>query len=157
MKKGLDRVLHKIFIVFGVIFILIGLGGVAYVWHYDHRQVSTLEEYATTDFQVSRDGKGHLEGAVFNLWDYRYDKSKLLPQATLYVDDEVFELPAATKQTAMQFNYENKLFVNIPKESLKNLQSAKEVRFKFAYEDGHEIDLPLSQNELMNWQKKLRW
>lgn len=149
--------LHKIFITFGVIFILIGLGGVAYVWHYDHRQVATLEEYAEIDFQVSRDGKGHLEGGVFNLWDYRYDNSKLVPQLTLYVDDASFELPAATKQTPLELRNENKLFVNIPKESLKNLQSAKEVRIKFSYDNGQEIELPLSQNGLMNWQKKLRW
>lgn len=149
--------LHKIFITFGVIFILLGIGGVAYVWNHDHRQVATLEEYAKTEFQVSRDGKGNLEGGVFSLWDYRYDDAKLLPQATLYVDGEEFELPAAVKQTSMQFNHENKLFVNFPEESLKNLQTAREVRVKFAYDNGQEIDLPLSQIELMNWQKKMRW
>ena len=149
--------LQKIFISFGIIFILVGIGGVAYVWNYDHRQVSTLDEYATIDFQISRDGKGNLEGAVFNLWTHRYDKSKLVPQVTLYVDEESFEFPAATKQTSTRFEHENKLFVNFPKESLKNLQSAREVRIKFSYEDGQEINLPLSQNELINWQKKLRW
>ena len=149
--------LHKIFIAFGIVFILLGIGGVVYVWSHDHRQVATLEEYAQTDFQVSRDGKGNLEGGVFSLWDYRYDNAKLLPQAVLCVDDEEFELPAATKQTSMQFNHENKLFVNFPRDSLKNLQTAKEVRVKFFYDNGQEIDLPLSAVELMNWQKKLRW
>ncbi len=149
--------LQKIFIAFGIIFIFIGIIGVSYVWNYDHRQVATLDEYATIDFQVSRDVKGNLEGAVFSLWVIRYDKSKLVPQVTLYVDEESFELPAATKQTSTRFEHENKLFVNFPKDSLKNLQSAREVRIKFSYEDGQEINLPLSQNELINWQKKLRW
>ena len=149
--------LQKIFIGFGIVFILVGIAGVAYVWNYDHRQVATLEEYATIDFQVSRDGKGALEGGVLSLWTYRYDKSKILPQVTFYVDDAELELPAAVKQTTMQFKHENKLFVNFPKESLKDLQSAKEVRFKFSYEDGQEINLPLSQMELINWKKKLRW
>ena len=136
---------------------LIGVGGVAYVWSYDHRQVQTLNEYATIDFQVSRDGKGNLEGGVLSLWVHRYDSSKILPQVTLYVDEESFEFPAATKQTSTRFEHENKLFVSFPKESLKNLQSAREVRIKFSYEDGQEINLPISQNELINWQKKLRW
>ena len=149
--------LHKIFIAFGIVFILLGIGGVVYVWSHDHRQVATLEEYATIDFQVSRDGKGNLEGGVFSLWDYRYNDAKILPQATLYVDDEEFELPAAVKQTSMQFNHENKLFVSFPKESLKNLQTAREVRIKFLYDNGQEIDLPLGATELANWQKKLRW
>lgn len=149
--------LHKIFIAFGIVFIGIGAFGMFYVWNYDHRQVSTLEEYATTDFQISRDGKGNLEGGVLNLWDYRFDSAKLLPQATLYVDDEEFDLPAATRQTQLQFKHENKLFVSLPKESLKGVPAAKEVRFKFFYDNGQEIDLPLSQAELQNWQKKLRW
>ena len=106
--------LQKIFIAFGIVFILLGIGGVAYVWSHDHRSAATLEEYAQTDFQISRDGKGNLEGGVFSLWDYRYDSAKLLPQAVLRVDAEEFELPAATKQTSMQFNHENKLFVNFP-------------------------------------------
>lgn len=138
-------------------FIVAGILGVFYVWRYDHREVATLEEYATTEFQVSRDGKGHLEGAVFSLWDYRYDDSKLVPQMTLYIDEESFDFSAATKQTEVDLQHENKLFVNIPRECLKNLQAAKEVRIKFSYENGHEIFLPLSQNGLMNWQKKLRW
>lgn len=149
--------LQKIFIGFGIVFISIGVFGMSYVWNHDHRQVATLEEYAATDFQVSRDSKGNLEGGVLNLWDYRYDSSKLLPQAVLYVDEEEFELPAATRQTALQFNHENKLFVSFPKESLKGIPAAKEVRLKIFYDNGQEIDLPLSQSELMNWQKKMRW
>ena len=149
--------LHKIFIAFGIVFIGIGAFGMVFVWNYDHRQVATLEEYATTEFQISRDAKGNLEGGVLNLWDYRYDSAKLMPQAVLYVDDEEFELPAAVKQTSMQFNHENKLFVSFPKESLKNLQTAREVRIKFLYDNGQEIDLPLGITELSNWQKKLRW
>ena len=149
--------LQKIFMAFGVIFIIIGLAGVSYVWNYDHRQAATLEEYAATDFQVSRDGRGNLEGAVMSFWDYRYDDAKLLPQATLYIDDESFELPANTKQTSMRFKNENKLFVNFPKATLKDLQAAKEVRLKISYDNGQELDLPLSQSMLSDWQKKMRW
>ena len=149
--------LQKIFITFGVIFIIIGVAGVSYVWNYDHRQASTLEEYAATDFQVSRDGRGNLEGAVLSLWASRYDDAKLLPQATLYIDGESFDLPANTKQTSMEFKNENKLFVNFPKATMKDLQAATEVRLKFSYDNGQEIDLPLSQGALLEWQKKMRW
>jgi hypothetical protein len=34
---------------------------------------------------------------------------------------------------------------------------AKEFRLKFYYDNGQSIDLPLGKNELISWQRKLRW
>lgn len=149
--------MQKIFLGIGIVLILLGIFGTSYTWHYDHRSAETLEEYANIDFQVSRDVNGELEGAVMSLWDYRYDKAKLLPKAMLFTDGAPWEMPAATKQTPGKMFHENKLFVNFPKSSLKDLLLAKEIRIRFYYDNGQAIDLPLSPQGLVAWQRKLRW
>ena len=149
--------MQKFFFGMGIILICLGVFGVSYTWHYDHRQVETLEEYATVDFRVSRIESGDLEGAVLTLWDYRYDDAKLITRAILFTDGAPWEMPAATKQTQQKFKNENKLFVSLPKSSLKDILMAKEIRFKFFYDNGQSIDLPLSQQGLIAWQRKLRW
>ena len=136
---------------------LLGIFGVSYTWHHDHRTATFLDEYSKLDFQVSRDGEGDLEGAVLSLYDYRYDRTQLLKRAILFTDGAPWEMPASTKQTQMRWQIENKLFVTFPKSSLKDILLAKEVRFKFYYENGQSIDLPLSEKELLVWQRKLRW
>lgn len=149
--------MQKIFLGIGIVLMLLGIFGMSYTWHHDHRNAATLDEYSKLDFQVSRDEEGNLEGANLNLYDYRYDKTQLLKRAILFTDGAPWEMPAATKQTQQRWQNENKLFVSFPKSSLKDILLAKEVRFKFYYENGQSIDLPLSEKELVAWQRKLRW
>ncbi len=149
--------MQKIFLGIGVLLFTIGIFGVSYTWNHDHRKATTLEEYARLDFQASRDIDGRLEGAVLSIWDYRYDKSQFLKRAVLFTDGAPWEMPATTKQTRMQWKNENKLFVSLPKNALRDLLLAKEVRFKFFYDNGQSIDLPLGQKEMTAWQRKLRW
>ena len=149
--------MQKILLGIGIVLIVFGIFGTSYTWHYDHRTAEFLDEYAKLDFQVSRDEEGDLEGAVLSLYDYRYDKTKMLKRAILFTDGAPWEMPAATKQTPSRFKNENKLFVSFPKSSLKDILLAKEIRFKFYYENGQSIDLPLSDKELVAWQRKLRW
>ncbi len=149
--------MRRFFLGLGILLMLIGIFGVSYTWHHDHRKVATLESYATLDFKVARDEFGDLEGANLSLWDYRYDKSQLLPKAVLYVDGVPQEFSAATKQTPAQWQNENKLFVSLPKPSLIQILAAKEVRIQFFYDNNQSIDLPLGPKELVLWQRKLRW
>lgn len=149
--------MQKIFLGIGILLIVIGIFGISYTWNHDHRQTKTLEEYATLDFQASRDVDGNLEGAVLSLWDYRYDKAQFLKRVILFTDGAPWEMPAATKQTKSGWKMENKLFVSFQKIMLRDLLLAKEVRFKFFYDNGQSIDLPLGQKELVAWQRKLRW
>lgn len=149
--------MQKIFLAIGILLILSGIFGVSYTWHHDHRNATTLEEYCKLDFQVSRDEEGNLEGANLFLYDYRFDKTKLLKRAILFTDGAPWEMPASTKQTQVRWQNENKLFVSFPKSSLKDILLAKEIRFKFYYENGQAIDLPLSEKEMVAWQRKLRW
>ena len=149
--------MQKIFLGIGILLMAIGIFGISYTWNHDHRQTKTLEEYAKLDFQASRDIDGKLEGAVLSMWDYRYDKAQFLKRAILFTDGAPWEMPAATKQTRIRWTMENKLFVSLPKMALRDLLLAKEVRFKFFYDNGQSIDLPLGQKELVAWQRKLRW
>lgn len=149
--------MQKIFLGIGIILILTGILGISYTWNYDHRQTKTLEEYARLDFQVSRDVNGNLEGAVLSLWDYRYDKAQFLKRVIIFTDGAPWEMPAATKQTKLQWKMENKLFVSLPKMTMRDLLLAKEVRLKFFYDNGQSVDLPLGQKELVAWQRKMRW
>ena len=149
--------MQKFFLGMGILLIVIGIFGISYTWNHNHRQAATLEEYATLDFQASRDVNGNLEGAVLSLWDYRYDKAQFLKRVILFTDGAPWEMPAATKQTKIRWKMENKLFISLPKMTLRDLLLAKEVRLKFFYDNGQTIDLPLGQKELVAWQRKLRW
>ena len=149
--------MQKFFLGIGILFIAVGIFGISYTWNHDHRQAKTLEEYVTLDFQASRDIDGKLEGAVLSIWDYRYDKAQFLKRAILFTDGAPWEMPAATKQTVRRWQNENKLFVSFPKIALKDIILAKEIRFKFFYDNGQSIDLPLGQKEMVAWQRKLRW
>ncbi len=149
--------MRKIFFVIGIFFMLAGIFGISYTWNHDHRKTEFLEEYADLEFVSARDEDGNLEGANLSLWDYRFDKSKLLNKVIIFIDGVPWELEAATRQTAYEMKNENKLFVSFPKLSLKDLLMAKEFRLKFYYDNGQSIDLPLGKNELISWQRKLRW
>ncbi len=149
--------MQKIFLSIGILLILLGIFGTSYTWHYDHRTAETLDDYAKLDFQVSRTEDGDLEGASLSLYDYRYDKTQLLKRAILYTDGAPWEVPAFTKQTPQTWQNENKLFVALPASSLRDILLAKEVRLRYYYENGQTIDLPLSNRELLAWQRKLRW
>ena len=149
--------MRKIFFGIGIFFMLAGILGFYYTWNHDHRKTEFLEQYATLEFVSARDEKGNLEGANLSLWDYRFDKSQLLKKAIIFIDGVPWELNAATRQTAYSVKNENKLFVSLPKLSLKDMLTAKEFRLKFYYDNGQSIDLPIGKNELLSWQRKLRW
>ena len=153
---------QKFFIVVGVLLMLIGVFGLSYTWHMDHRSAETLSEYAANEFNISRDGEGYVEGAVLTLWDYRFDDAQLLKKAILITDGNAWEIEAATRRTpppesGSRFRAENKLFVEFPKASLKSILNAEAIRFKFFYDNGQAIDLPLSSKDLALWKRKIRW
>ena len=154
--------MQKVFSTMGIILMLLGIFGLSYTWHVDHRSAETLSEYAANEFEVSRDGEGYVEGAVLSLWDYRFDDANLLPKAVLFTDENVWEMEAATRQTpppqsGSRFRSENKLFVQFPQESLRAMLNAEAIRFKFFYDNGQEIELPLSSKDLALWKRKIRW
>ena len=118
---------------------------------------------SSCDFQSSHTESGALEGATLTLWDSRYDTAKLLPQAVLYTDGDAWEMVAAVKQSpapgetnAGKFQTENKLFVELPRASLKAIRNAETVRFRFYYEGGQTIDLPLNAPDLEYWKAQLQ-
>lgn len=149
--------MRKIFFVIGFFFMLAGVFGVSYTWSHDHRKTEFLEEYATLEFAASRDGGGYLEGANLSLWDYRFDKAQFLKKVIIFIDGVPWEVDAATRQTPSTFRNENKLFIQFPKSSLRDMLTAKEFRLKFYYDNGQSIDLPLGSKEMLAWQRKLRW
>ncbi len=148
---------------FAVLLMFIGTFGLSYTWHIDHRSAESLSAYAQIDFKSSHTETGALEGAVLSLWDYRYDSAKLLPKAVLYTDGNAWEMIAAVKQTppssarpGHRFKNENKLFVELPRSSLPAIRKAEEVRFRFYYDNGQSIDLPLNAPDLEYWKKQLQ-
>ena len=151
------------FAALGIFLILIGTFGISYTWNYDHRTTRFLDEYALLDFQTSLNGEGKLEGAVLSIWDFRFDDSKLLPRAILFTDNDPWEMPANVKnQRAKSEKFprmlqnENKLFVNLPRSSLPAILMSKQIRFRFYYDNGQTIDLPLSEDTLKEWKRKMR-
>ena len=119
-----------------------------------------------------------MEGAVFTLWDYRFGREKLLPRAILYTDGAPWEMQAAVKQTPPpvnlfglftqsadsslredggehQFQNENKLFVELPRSSLAAIRKAESVRFRYYYDNGDTIDLPLSKEDTEYWRRQV--
>ena len=154
--------MQRVLILFGLILMMVGVFGISYTWHYDHRNADSLSDYARLEFNVSRDGDGYVEGAVLSMWDYRYDRAELLPKAILFTDGAPWDIRATTKHTPPpmsgdRFKSENKLFVEFPKSSLKSILSADSIRFRFYYDNGQSIDLPLNAKDLANWKRKLRW
>ena len=148
--------------VLGVMLMLLGVFGLSYTWHIDHRSAETLSEYAATEFNVSRDGEGYVEGAVFILWDYRFDDAELVKKAVLITDGNEWEMTASTKHTpppmsGSKFRSENKLFVELPTSCLKAVLNAETIRVQFFYDNGQTIDLPLSSKDLALWKRKIRW
>lgn len=146
----------------GLAFIIIGILGLSYIYQLDHRSAESLSAYCQIDFQSSHNEKGELEGAVLTLWDWRYDNSKLKPEAVLYTDGSAWEMKAAVKQTPApqknsqhKFQNENKLFVELPRSSLPAIKKADSVRFRFYYDNGQTIDLPLNEPDLAYWKRQV--
>ncbi len=119
-----------------------------------------------------------MEGAVFTLWDYRFGREKLLPRAILYTDGAPWEMQAAVKQTSppvdlfglfgadsrgasraddgeYRFQNENKLFVELPRSSLAAIRKAESIRFRYYYDNGDTIDLPLSKEDTEYWRRQV--
>ena len=154
--------MRRVLILFGLFLMLVGVFGLSYTWHYDHRNADSLSDYARLEFNVSRDGDGYVEGAVLSLLDYRYDRSELLPKALLFTDGVPWDLKTSTKHTPPpmsgdSFKSENKLFVEFPRSSLKSILNAESLRLRFYYDNGQSIDLPLNAKDLALWKRKLRW
>ena len=146
----------------GLAFIIIGIFGLSYIYQLDNRSAESLSAYCQIDFQSSHNEKGELEGAVLTLWDWRYDNSKLKPEAVLYTDGSAWEMKAAVKQTPApqknsqhKFQNENKLFVELPRSSLPAIKKADSVRFRFYYDNGQTIDLPLNEPDLAYWKRQV--
>lgn len=146
----------------GLAFIIIGIFGLSYTYQLDHHSAESLSAYCQIDFQSSHNEKGELEGAVLTLWDWRYDNSKLKPEAVLYTDGSAWEMKAAVKQTPApqknsqhKFQNENKLFVELPRSSLPAIKKADSVRFRFYYDNGQTIDLPLNEPDLAYWKRQV--
>jgi hypothetical protein len=159
--------------ILGTISIMAGIFGLSYTYHIDHRTAESLSAYCRIDFQSSFTEDGKLEGAVLSIWDFRYDGARLLPKAVLYTDGDAWEMSAAVKQLSPKerdeaqdpdtsaindehpYQYENKLFVEMPRSSLPAIKKAETVRFRFYYDNGHTIDLPLNEPDLAYWKAQL--
>ena len=158
----MPTLLKRLIIAFGLVCMLIGIFGISYTWHMDHRSADSLSAYARIDFQSSYTEAGKLEGAVLTIWDYRFDSAKLEPQAVLYTDGDAWEMKATVKQSPPpgddpdnQYKKENKLFAELPRSSLPAIKKAETVRFRFYYDNGQTIDLPLNAPDLAYWQHEL--
>lgn len=147
---------------FGILCMLVGIFGISYTWTVDHRTANSLSSYCRIDFQSSHTEEGKLEGAILTIWDYRYDSAKLRPEAVLYTDGDAWEMKASVKQTGAGepgnpgLKNENKLFVEMPRSSLPAIRKADEVRFRFYYDNGQTIDLPLNAPDLEYWKTQLQ-
>jgi hypothetical protein len=159
--------------ILGTISIMAGIFGLSYTYHIDHRTAESLSAYCRIDFQSSFTEDGKLEGAVLSIWDFRYDGARLLPKAVLYTDGDAWEMSAAVKQLSPKerdeaqdpdtsaindehpYQYENKLFVEMPRSSLPAIKKAETVRFRFYYDNGQTIDLPLNEPDLAYWKTQL--
>lgn len=149
----------------GVCLIAFGIFGLSYTWHIDHRNAETLSEYCDISLETSFYATGKLEGAVVTIWDWRFDDAKLLPKAVLYTDGRAWEIRAAVKQTLPAYDWGknglralqhgNKLFLELPRFSMPAICEAQEVRFRFYYDGGPTVDLPLSKADLRYWQQEL--
>ena len=140
-----------------------GIFGLSYTWHIDHRTAESLSAYCRIDFQTSHTAQGKLEGAVLTIWDWRYDNAKLKNEAILYTDGDAWEMKAATKQTPPPhdsqehaWQNENKLFVELPRSSLPAIKKAETIRFRFYYDNGQTIDLPLNEPDLEYWKRQVQ-
>ena len=153
--------LKKLLFFVGIALMLLGVFGLSFIWSLDHRSADSLSSYCRIDFQSSRTETGALEGAVLTIWDWRYDSSKLKPEAILYTDGDAWEMKAAVKQepagTSKDHPYqnENKLFVELPRASLPAIRKADSVRFRFYYDNGQTIDLPLNAPDLEYWKRQV--
>ncbi len=150
----------KLLMLFGLLLFFLGVFGFSYTWHVDHRSAESLSAYCKIDFQSSRAEDGHVEGAVLTIWDWRYDDAKLLPKAVLYTDGAAWEMVAATKQTPStesqhRLKNENKLFVELPRSSIPAIKKAETIRFRFYYDNGQTIDLPLNEPDTAYWKQQV--
>ena len=152
----------KSILLIGLALMLVGIFGLSYTWHIDHRNAESLSAYCRIDFQSSHNEAGALEGAVLTLCDWRYDNARLKPEAILYTDGAAWEMKAAVKQTAPpqdsknhKYQNENKLFVELPHSSLAAIKKADSVRFRFYYDNGQTIDLPLNDPDLEYWKRQV--
>ena len=91
----------------------------------------------------------------------------------LYTDGDAWEMNASVKQISPKereeaqdpdtsaindehpYQYENKLFVEMPRSSLPAIKKAETVRFRFYYDNGQTIDLPLNEPDLEYWKAQL--
>ena len=158
----MQNLFHRLVILVALLLILVGIFGLSYTYRIDHRSARSLSAYARIDFRSSYTDEGRLEGATLALWDYRYDKAKLLPDVILYTDGAAWEMKAVTKYTPRPvpeadspYKNENKFFVELPRASLPTIRKATSIRVRFYYDNGQTIDLPLNEPDLAYWQREL--
>lgn len=147
--------------IFGIFLMFIGIFGLSYTYQVDHRSADSLSAYADIDFRSSHTETGQLEGAVLTILDWRYDDARLLPKAVLYTDGAPWEMVAAVKQTPSEMSQhrlknENKLFAELPRSSLDAIKKAESIRFRFYYDNGQTIDLPLNEADTAYWKRQLQ-
>ena len=72
-------------------------------------------------------------------------------------------MAAAIKQTRGEeseypetFKNENKLFVEMPKASLPAIRKAESIRFRFYYDNGDTVDLPLNPQDTEYWRRQVQ-
>lgn len=159
--KTIPFTFRNILLSIGLFCMMAGIFGLSFIWSIDHRSADSLSSYCRIDFQSSHNEQGYLEGAVLTLWDWRYDSARMKPDAILYADGDAWEMKAAVKQSPAgtdkdhPWQKENKLFVELPRASLPAIKKADSVRFRFYYDNGQTIDLPLNAPDLEYWKRQL--
>ena len=159
--KTIPVTFRNILLSIGLFCMMAGIFGLSFIWSIDHRSADSLSSYCRIDFQSSHNEQGYLEGAVLTLWDWRYDSARMKPDAILYTDGDAWEMKAAVKQSPAgtdkdhPWQKENKLFVELPRASLPAIKKADSVRFRFYYDNGQTIDLPLNAPDLEYWKHQL--
>lgn len=159
--KTIPFTFRNILLSIGLFCMMAGIFGLSFIWSIDHRSADSLSSYCRIDFQSSHNKQGYLEGAVLTLWDWRYDSARMKPDAILYTDGDAWEMKAAVKQSPAgtdkdhPWQKENKLFVELPRASLPAIKKADSVRFRFYYDNGQTIDLPLNAPDLEYWKHQL--
>ena len=159
--KTIPFTFRNILLSIGLFCMMAGIFGLSFIWSIDHRSADSLSSYCRIDFQSSHNEQGYLEGAVLTLWDWRYDSARMKPDAILYTDGDAWEMKAAVKQSPAgtdkdhPWQKENKLFVELQRDSLPAIKKADSVRFRFYYDNGQTVDLPLNAPDLEYWKRQL--
>ncbi len=157
----------KITIALAIVLIMLGIGGISFVYHSDRRQADSLSAYAHIDFRSAPNEKGIPESATLTLVDYCYSSSQLSSKVTLLLDGIPWDISAITKHTPptyslreynpdTSFKNTNKFFIEIPADAIPDIRTAERIRVRYSYENGRTIDLPLNDDDLAYWKEQVK-